>query len=81
VQYHPEHTFATTTAIIEASQDRLVAEGADARTGAVVGFSRFRAGRDRGYAQERGIPQVPSAYFEDRQSLDDRAANDAEPCR
>jgi GMP synthase (glutamine-hydrolysing) len=27
VQYHPEHTFATTAAIIEASQDRLVAEG------------------------------------------------------
>jgi hypothetical protein len=53
VQYHPEHTFATTTAIIEASQDRLVAEGADARTGAVVGFSRFRAGRDRGYAGKR----------------------------
>jgi GMP synthase (glutamine-hydrolysing) len=27
VQYHPEHTFATTAAIIEARQQRLVAEG------------------------------------------------------
>lgn len=27
VQYHPEHTFATTAAIIEAREERLVAEG------------------------------------------------------
>jgi GMP synthase (glutamine-hydrolysing) len=27
VQYHPEHTFATTAAIIEARQDRMVSEG------------------------------------------------------